>query len=253
MTPRQTLSAPGGDTVVARGLHGAPLWLLVALIALALLFLLLPQLDLAISGLFAGAGGFPLQLDPTIGRFNRAVLMVGRVGSGILLVLAILAWLPFMAARLRHWRHALLFLLLAAALGPGLLVNVVLKEWSGRARPVMVQEFGGPKRFTAALVLADQCERNCSFVSGHASIATMAMAGWFLARTRRRRRAWLWGGLAFALLAGVARIVVGAHFASDVLLAIGMTWLVITLCAAVILRPGRGPDAAPGGAGNSMQ
>ncbi len=227
------------------GLPGLPAWSLVLIVALSLLFVLWPQLDLAISGRFADAAGFPLRLDPTIAVFNNGLLIVSRWLSGLLLLATILAFTVRRWSRLHALRRPLLFLVVAAALGPGLLVNVVLKEGSGRARPVTVQEFGGSKQFTPAYVIADQCADNCSFVSGHASIAAMPMAGWFVARSRRARRGWLLGGLAFALVAAVFRVIVGAHFASDALLAIAFTWVVIALCAAVILRPARDGDAGP--------
>jgi lipid A 4'-phosphatase len=217
-------------------LPGLPRWLLALLAALSLALWHWPQIDLAVSGLFADAAGFPLQHHPWLDFANAAVLQGSRVLIALLLVTAVLAWLAPGPGWLKRGRRVLLFLVMAAALGPGLLVNLVLKEGSGRARPVVVAAFGGTQAFTPAFVLARECADNCSFVSGHVSIAAMPMAGWFIARGRRRRRAWLVGGLAFALLVGLVRIAVGAHFFSDVLLAIAFTWVISALCAAVILR-----------------
>lgn len=130
----------------------------------------------------------------------------------------------------------MVFLLLALALGPGLLINAVMKEVSGRARPVQIAQFGGPQRFTPAFTLAHECDRNCSFVSGHVAAATMPVAGYYVAATRRRRRLWLATGLALGALVGLARLLVGAHFLSDVVIAMLLTWLVCALLAAALLR-----------------
>ena len=61
----------------------------------------------------------------------------------------------------------------AFCFGPGLVVNGVLKAFWGRARPSQILEFGGAAQFTPPVQIADQCARNCSFVSGEASGVTM--------------------------------------------------------------------------------
>ena len=69
-------------------------------------------------------------------------------------------------------------LLVVLAVGPGLIVNGILKEHWGRARPRDVVEFGGDHRFTPAIVITDQCERNSSITAGQptAAIALAARA-----------------------------------------------------------------------------
>ena len=67
--------------------------------------------------------------------------------------------------------RAAVFLLLSLALGPGLLVNTVLKDHWGRARPAQIDGIRRrSQHFTPALVPADQCARNCSFPAGHPAI-----------------------------------------------------------------------------------
>ncbi len=220
-------------TALSRTLPG---WLLLAAAALSVMFVLVPQLDLAASGLFArGVEGFPLQHATWLGLINGSVLKTSRAASAVLLGLSLLAWLAPRTSMLARQRPALLFVLLALALGPGLLVNQVLKDTSGRARPVQIQQFGGIQHFTPAFVIAEECDRNCSFVSGHVAAATMPVAGYFIATTRRRRRLWLAGGLALGAAVGLARLAVGAHFLSDVLIAMLLTWAVCALVAAVVL------------------
>lgn len=221
-------------------LRGAvPLWLLTLMAAASLAFLLLPQIDLAVSGWFArGTEGFPLRFDPGIALVNNNVLKVSRVASAVLLVLFVLGMVLPRGSWFGRNRRAIAYLFLALALGPGLIVNTLLKDNSGRARPVQIEQFGGSKQLTPAFVIADQCERNCSFVSGHVAAATMPVAGYFVASTRRRRRLWLAGGVALGLAVGLARLVVGAHFLSDVVVAMFITWIACAIVAAVMLaRP----------------
>src|SRR5690606_1953513 len=63
--------------------------------------------------------------------------------------------------------------LLALALGPYILVNLLLKSFSGRPRPDETNLFAGDHTFMPAGSFAGQCDNNCSFVSGEA-----AGAGW---------------------------------------------------------------------------
>jgi lipid A 4'-phosphatase len=238
-------AAPAAAKPLALLRGAVPVWLLTLMAAASLAFLLLPQVDLAVSGWFArGAAGFPLQHDPWLAFVNNNVLKVSRAASALLLLLFVLGFVLPRGSWLGRNRRAIAFLFLALAIGPGLIVNTLLKEHSGRARPVQVEQFGGSKQFTPAFVIADQCERNCSFVSGHVAAATMPVAGYFLASTRRRRRLWLAGGVALGLAVSLVRVVVGAHFLSDVVVAMFITWVACALVAAVMrVRPA--PEPAP--------
>ena len=53
--------------------------------------------------------------------------------------------------------------------GPGLIVNVFLKEYWGRPRPASTDLFGGLLPFVPAGDWSNACLDNCSFVSGEAS------------------------------------------------------------------------------------
>jgi lipid A 4'-phosphatase len=242
MTSRTISPTPAfAVTALRRTLPG---WLLLAAAALSVTFVLVPQLDLAASGLFAlGAGGFPLQHAAWLGLINGSVLKISRAASAVLPGLALLAWMVPHASAFGRQRRTLLFIFVALALGPGLLVNSVLKDASGRARPVQIEQFGGARHFTPAFLLADECDRNCSFVSGHVAAATMPVAGYFVAVTRRRRRQWLVAGVVLGLAVGLARLAVGAHFLSDVVLAMFLTWAVCALVAGLVLRPQHASDA----------
>lgn len=76
------------------------------------------------------------------------------------------------------------FVVLALALGPGLVVNAVLKEHVGRARPAQLETFGGEASFSPAWTLSDQCAENCSFVSGDVAAAAAMLAPALLVAAR---------------------------------------------------------------------
>lgn len=190
---------------------------LLVLLLVGGLLVAVPQLDLAVSGWFYDPfEGFYLKSHPLARFIYDLVPWVSRSVLAGLLAFLLLAWtLGRRRDLFLRYRRAALYLLLVAIVGPLLLVNGVFKEHWGRARPSQVVEFGGSKAFTRAAVPADQCEKNCSFVSGHASTGFyfLALAFVFV----RRRRLWLAAGTAFGLGAGLVRIVQGGHFLSDVI------------------------------------
>ena len=113
-------------------------------------------------------------------------------------------------------RKAMTFLVAMAALRPGLLSESVFKSHWGRARPVHLVELGGTKLYTPPLVIADQCARNCSFISTEASYGYAFVALAFLQRGARRRRALSALGLGYGSAVGALRIIQGGHFLSDI-------------------------------------
>ena len=72
--------------------------------------------------------------------------------------------------------RAALFLIVSLVLGPGLLVNTVLKDHWARPRPGMVTNFGGTMTFRRGGIHAAPATRNCSFVSGETSSAVWLTA-----------------------------------------------------------------------------
>jgi lipid A 4'-phosphatase len=106
-----------------------------------------------------------------------------------------------------------LYLFLVLLVGAGLIVNVLLKDNFGRARPRDIEEFGGGHRFTPAFVVSQECDRNCSFSSGEGAGGFFATA---LALALSRKRAVLLAALGFGALVSLSRVAGGAHFFSDV-------------------------------------
>lgn len=196
--------------------------------ALALLFVLVPGIDLAFSGLFYEVGAGFTQNGALWERvlYESIDWIVGAAVVGSVCVLVVGLFRPGPIGR--RGRVAAL-LLIVIALGPGLVVNGILKEHWGRARPRDVTEFGGDRRFTPAFVISDQCERNCSFTAGHPSAGFALAALGYAYVSRRRRWQVLAAATGFGLLVGLARVAAGGHFLSNVLfsgiIVIGLTVL----------------------------
>ncbi len=195
----------------------------------AALFLAAPGIDLVASQLFYdGAQGFYLADWAPVWVIEGTVPWIVRT----MIVLAVIAaaWLVLLRRPLwRLDRKTLMFLVAAVALGPGLIVNTVLKDHWGRARPSQVAEFGGARQFTAAPLPAAQCERNCAFVSGHAALGFSLVSFALLLPFGGRRKTAIAAALGFGALVGLARIVGGRHFLSDVvyagLIVLATSWL----------------------------
>lgn len=217
------------------GVGARPLVAALVLTALVSLpFVLFPRLDLAVTGLFYAEGdGF----SAGTARLLRLVRNLGRLAEAALALsvsLPLLVKLLWPESRLLVRPRSTLFVLSSFALGPGLLVNGLLKDQWGRARPRQLAEFGGEAVFTPAWQIADQCLRNCSFVSGEAASAFWLTALVFLAPRRLRPTVALWT-LGAAAAVSYTRIAMGGHFLSDVLIAWTLTLLVLLVLARLLL------------------
>lgn len=104
------------------------------------------------------------------------------------------------------------YLFLVLILGAGLIVNGILKDEFGRARPRDIEEFGGSNQFTPAFVISRECDRNCSFSSGDGAGAFFAVV---LALALSRKRAVLVSALIYGVAVSFSRVASGAHFLSD--------------------------------------
>jgi len=202
---------------------------LAALVAATALFLFLPDIDLwASHTVYRTGDGFYLAGTWPVRALYRSVpwLVAAQVAGLPLLIL--IAWRrgrSIVGINLKTGAYVLLVL----AIGPGLVVNAVLKDHWGRARPSQITEFGGAQAFTPAPLPANACDRNCSFVSGHAAVGFGLIAYSFLAADLRRRRTIAASGIAIGGLIGLARMAQGAHFLSDIvfsgLIVGGTAWL----------------------------
>jgi membrane-associated PAP2 superfamily phosphatase len=201
-------------------------------------FGLFPQLDLAISAPFYPimrfGYAFGLHLDPSFMLARDIGLWTGT-GIIALVLAALVIKLILPKRRLLIPGRAIVFLIATIALGPGLFVNVILKDHWGRPRPIDVTQFGGNEHFVPWWDPRGDCPNNCSFVSGDVSGAFWTVAPAALVPPAWRVLAY---GAALTLGAGMAvlRIMMGAHFFSDVAFAGIFTFLIIWIMHGLIYR-----------------
>lgn len=205
----------------------APLLATLALLALVgLVFAIWPGLDLAAAHRFYVAGAF-------VGHSaaGDSARLLGWLVPFLVFGLMVAGWLARRAG-VDWWflpnGRSIVYLAATLALGPGLLVNVALKDHWHRPRPVQTTEFGGHLPFRPWNALDGGCARNCSFVSGEASSATWLVAPALLAPPAIRAGAVV-GALVFGAAVGALRMAFGGHFLSDTLMSMLLTVLVILL------------------------
>ena len=181
------------------------------------------QLDIKLSGLFYKAeSGFYLKDIP----FWDIIYKYGIFPGYLFAVLALLFftytyWKPSIA-RYRKWALMLIFTVI---LGPGLLVNATFKDHWGRPRPNEIVEFGGKETFIKPWIKGDTGGK--SFPCGHASMGFFFSIPFLFLRKKFKRWAWAFMvfGLLYGTLVGLARMIAGGHFASDVVWSAGFVWL----------------------------
>lgn len=222
-----------GDARSAPALKDPILLALLATILVSLFFLAFPGVDLWATGLF---------YDPARGfaaTGNPALKLLRNTGDWALQAIVLVLLLGLVLKIALPLRRSLVapgttvFLLAPLLLGPGLLVNLVLKDNWGRPRPADIDAFGGSVPYVDVWQISDYCSRNCSFVSGEGSSAI-----WLTALAFVVPRAWRLPVLAvtglWAVALSVNRIAFGGHFLSDVLLAWTLTALVMALVYRVV-------------------
>lgn len=203
---------------------------LIGIVATSLFFWFLPGVDLVVSGwFFSPSDGFRLSADPTL-QWLRGSSPWVLAGVVLVLLARILRDAINGASTWPRLRQSI-WLLSGLALGPGVVVNGLLKEHWGRPRPVQVDVFGGDAVYQSVWVVSDWCDRNCSFVSGEASSSAWLVAA-ALVTPRPVRPAATAAALLYAGALSLNRIAFGGHFLSDVLLA----WLICGLIFAILYR-----------------
>jgi undecaprenyl-diphosphatase len=165
---------------------------------------------------------FHQHASPTITQVARAISFFGSVGwlTAVSIGVAL-----FLLLR-RDWLNASL---VALVMGGGGALNVVLKHFFHRERPVLENPL---------VTLSSY-----GFPSGHTMGATLlygllALLAWKSVRNRAARLACVVGACFWILLIGLTRIYLGAHYLTDVLgaLAAGLFWLVFSWTAFETLR-----------------
>lgn len=223
-----------------------PLGIWLGFLASSILFILLPEIDLAVAGMF---------YTPSIGFeangawYERLIYQSVEILTVLFTIGLILLWsyrrlTKRGALRPRGREFACLFLVLA--LGPGLIVNLGLKANWGRARPVDLVQFGGTQEFSPAFVLSDQ--GGGSFPSGHVAAAAWLFMAVLLVTGGDNR--WMGLMLGYCLLVAVIRMAAGGHFASDILTASYIVVILTLMLRGFML--GNRPDEWTSNAGKEV-
>ncbi|MFA5956206.1 phosphatase PAP2 family protein [Hyphomicrobium sp.] len=207
-------------------------------ICAALFFYIHPRFDLAVAELlhvsarrFIGSESvFFHTLRNTFSTLFYIVCVFAGLGC-VVTVSTRKSWLTLSA---RSW----LYLAVCLLIGPLTIANLGFKDHWGRPRPINVTEFGGKKAYEPPLARSDQCDRNCSFISGEASsIYIVCFSAAFL--FPGEAALWTIAGVVLGSFAGFVRMAEGGHFLSDVLFAgvfMAMTAAVIHMLFAIVAR-----------------
>jgi len=208
---------------------------ILALVA-GVVFALYPALDLQGARFFEDLLGRvePQPFYPAFEWYRQlapTMVVTAAIVSGLTLLTKML--LPNVRTPITS--RAALFLIGSLAVGPGLLVDGILKEHWARPRPYMVNELGGELAFKPWWDPRGDCVTNCSFVSGEAAAATWLVAPALLVPSPWRDFA---TGAALVGAAGVGfvRMLTGGHFLSDVIFAGIFTCLVIWVVHGAMFR-----------------
>ena len=183
--------------------------------SLTLFFILFPELDIQITSYFYNSElGFMHKPNIIVQLLFRSIPLITKLFSISCLLYIVYLYIKHKNPKL-ILNSSAFFLLFTAIIGPGFIVNTVLKDNFGRARPNQIKEFNGSKEFTKAFVISNQCDKNCSFSSGHAAIGFYFTAIAYTASAMYFYRIYLLA-ITFGTLVGLSRIIMGGHFASDV-------------------------------------
>ena len=218
------------------------LFVYLALAALTLVvFAVWPELDLKAAHYFYHGGSFFGGVS--LLRFGRDFF---RVTPFVVLAAYAALWLARRAGMKLRWAPsglAVVFLVATMAIGPGLIVNLGLKDHWGRPRPYQTEGLSGQAPFQPWYETDGACKRNCSFVSGEA-----ATGFWMVAPASVLPPPWrapaVVAAFAFGAGASLLRLAFGGHYLSDVLLGGLITLIVIEVVRRLLWPRGASTSGA---------
>ncbi|MBI4965071.1 MAG: phosphatase PAP2 family protein [Desulfomonile tiedjei] len=176
---------------------------------------------------WAYAREFPWNALYDYGEYPGVALLVGAM---VLYIGALIGRAP------RQYAKPCLVVILTIALGPGLLVNGILKEYWGRPRPAEITAFGGNKEFRQVWKPGGPGEGK-SFTCGHCAMAiSLSSVAAFYPLHPAVSVCALVGGIIYGIVMGIARMIQGGHFPTDVLWSGVLVLSLIALLYYVVLR-----------------
>jgi len=190
------------------------------------------NIDIGLSGLFydPATHTFIGNTDPKLAmlRDNGRIAVYTCIGCALL---GLASFLPWRVPGIRP--RAAAFLVISLLIGPGLLVNVLMKPYWGRPRPSEITQFAGTLSFVNWWDPTGACDTNCSFISGEASTAAWMFGPAMLLPAPWRALA-IAGAAAFTAVVSTQRVMAGGHFFTDVLFGALVMILILLLMRRLI-------------------
>ena len=155
-------------------------------------------------------------------------------------ILSFFIWIYSLSnKKLAILRPYLLICALTPIIASALLVNVVLKDHTGRPRPREIKQFSGKWEYLPALQSGIP-GRGRSFPCGHCSIAFTLTSGIVFWRHYRKFAVLsLSIGLIYGILMSIARIAQGGHYITDAMWSLGVVWLTLSFLYYFVYQPPR--------------
>jgi len=182
-----------------------------------------PSIDIYLSGIFYyGNGQFLLQSFYVVTIIFRKVLLP--------IIIIYIFFLPILSLILPiskiyfgyHFKiREIVFIWVSGFINLLIVVNLFFKNLWGRARPNDILELGGKENFSYWYEISTSCERNCSFVSGDASVGFSLICIYFLTK----KIFFFWASLLIGSSIGIIRMMEGGHFFSDIVMAMILIFL----------------------------
>lgn len=140
----------------------------------------------------------------------------------------------FFKETLLKYRFPCLFLAVAMLCGPGLMINLFLKGFFMRPRPVQILNFGGTELFKPFYNLTFSYPNPFkSFPSGHSTMGFYFFNLIFLGQRLKNLLLVRMGAMASIFLGlslSISRIAQGGHFFSDTLMSLCLIWYIGLFC-----------------------
>jgi len=195
-----------------------------------------PWIDLAVTRPFYNAANnaFMLARDPVALAVRDGIVYVIAAIAAVAIIAVVVKLILPRRPMLIPGRAALL-MITTLVLAPGLMTNVLLKDFWGRPRPYSVQQFGEKEAFVPWWDPRGTCDKNCSFVAGEGSGAFWTLAPAAVTPPTVRPFAYA-AAITFAVGASAFRVTFGAHFLSDTIFAGVFTFLLIWVMHGLIYR-----------------
>jgi len=188
---------------------------LIVFFILATFVTVSPSIDLYIGSLFYyGDNQFLIQGYYPVSIFFRKILLP-LILIYVFVLPLVLRFFPLQKIYFgyKFTLSEIVYIWVSGAVTMLLVVNVLLKNMWGRARPNDVSYFNGFQDFTPWYKISDACSSNCSFVSGDSSVGFFLIVFYFITK----KNAYLYLGLILGSLLGFIRIAAGGHFFSDII------------------------------------